>query len=227
MNNFIANLDLHDDYIGQTFKKLKMPIKDKIINFYKSLGVNKADTIILTISLLSLFISFKTCSINDTQLKISKKQGEAYIQVSDVKLVESLESSSFITVELTLKNLGQIQAIKMSGEMDYNIGMFPNNKGGNSASRRQIPNMGQGFETKIQITSNRRNMTNYEGHTKRRGEKFYCYGTIFYTDYFSEEEKKVDWIFELPIKNKNSLSQLELLPCRFFSYQSEYQIQPQ
>src|SRR5204862_5901280 len=115
----------------QFFLYMKTKAKTRLRKIYELLDLRSTNTITLFISLVALIISVKTCFTSNKALTLSQKQGEPFIQVSNAKLVDSLNRSSFITVELTLKNLGQIPAIDVSAEMDYRVGS-PINKNGNS-----------------------------------------------------------------------------------------------
>ena len=181
----------------------------------------------LAISLASLIISFKSCENGKKSIELSGKNGEAFIQIVNVSLSDTLNSMSFIKLNVTLKNLGQVPAKEVSGEMDYNVGLSPQGKNGNSASRRLLPSLGQGYETKIQIVSNRINRRDFKAGYFNHYETLFFYGTIFYTDGLSKKQKKVDWTYELPLNSDESLNELELKPSHMFLYESPYKVEMQ
>ncbi|MEO6304262.1 MAG: hypothetical protein ABIP51_13940 [Bacteroidia bacterium] len=197
---------------------------NKIIAKFEIKSIN---TITITLSLLALVISVRTCNISNRAIEISEKQGQAFIQISDAKLVDTLNNASFLAIELTLKNLGQTPASSMSAEMDFYLGCIPNNIEGNTATRKEIPSMGQGFESKLILTSNRINLRDWKANGGRLYKTLFFFGTVFYKDNLTQINRKVDWTFELPLKNDKSLKQLNLTPPGTFFYQSKYKIQAQ
>jgi hypothetical protein len=160
-------------------------LKKKFKEFYNSFELNSANTLTFVVSIVALMISFKTCITSDRALEISERQSEPFLQISELKLIDSLNNISFLTIELTIKNLGQTPAINVSAEMDYKLGIVSKEKYGNSVTRRAIPNIGQSFETKIQLVSNRRNMRNWKTSGFRMHETLFFYGTLFYTNALS------------------------------------------
>jgi hypothetical protein len=200
--------------MSKKIKERKISISDKI----------SAGSFIL--ALLALVISARTCSDSNRIVEISEKQTEPFLQVTEVKLADKGLSSSFVSVELTIKNLGQSPATKVSAEMDYNEGGIKQIQlNGNSITRKKISSLGQGHEEKITLKSNRRNQQNWNTSRRRLPNYAYFFGTVFYTDKLNNKNKKVDWCYQLKLDSVESLNLLELEKSESGKFISEYDLE--
>jgi hypothetical protein len=181
----------------------------------------------LIFSFFALVISARTCSYSNKGLKITENQGMPFLQVINVKLIDPVNKSSLITLDLNLKNLGLTPATNVSVEMDYNVGDNGPRSKGNSSTRINVNDIGQGSEYTIRLKSNRFNREEWKTNTSNVYQTGYFYGTVFYSDKYSGKIKKVDWCFELPLKSEESLNQLVLNQSTFYKFESKYKIEKQ
>ncbi|MCX6230361.1 MAG: hypothetical protein NTZ33_02345 [Bacteroidetes bacterium] len=188
---------------------------------------NIINVITIFFSFVALILSVITCSDTHQSVKISERQGKAFIQVIDAKLCEKGLSSSFISIEITIKNFGQVAATNISAEFGYNNGMIGLNQKENHERSKKINDIGQGFERKIILKSNSINRREWKISEGRLYETVYFFGTIFYTDNLSGKNKKVDWCFDLPLNTKESLNQLTLKESEKGTFISSYNIEDQ
>jgi hypothetical protein len=176
----------------------------------------------LIVAIAALFLSFRACSDSNEALKISKQQSMAFLQVVDAQLEEPIRDASCVKIKLNIKNLGQIPANNVKAEFDYGVFIGSIKSDGNIATRSVVGGIGQGFEKSITLKSNHWNHNDWKIKNGRFQDVIYFYGTIFYKDDLSEEEKKVDWCFELPLNNENALTALRLYQSDGDEYESTY-----
>ncbi len=203
-----------------TIKKIKSEI-NKIID---KKGIEIAG---LVLSIFAFFFSIKSCSDSNEALNISKNQSMAFIQVTDAELIEPIDSTSFVQIKLTLKNLGQIPAQDVKAEFDYGIKVGDFETDGNATTRKDIGSIGQGFEKIVILKSNKRNIEVWK--TNNRIPDVLCfYGTVFYKDKLnSNVENKVDWCYELKLDNEKVLKIKKLDQSENTKFKSKYSQQNQ
>ena len=207
------------------FLKWNVTIKNNIMNnWIEKINKNLIGIISIAISVSACFVSIQSCCNSKKAITISEYQGIPFLQITEIKLKESIKEASFITVDITIKNLGQIPATDVSIEMDYGKEIFTH---GNNVTNKKIGGIGQGSEERVVLVSNRRNMRDWKTRSYRNYETLYFYGTIFYRDKFNDREKKIDWCYELPLNNENSLSDLTLIKSEYGKYESDYDIERQ
>jgi hypothetical protein len=181
----------------------------------------KADVLAVIISAMALAVSGLTWLDVRKQLRLASGQVRSYVQVVDAELKEPLSGSSMVRIELRLKNFGQTAAVDVYGEMEYHVGMPVNKKGGNSATRRQFGAMGPGMERTVTLVSNRYQKDDWPAATKGRYyETIFFYGTVWFTDETTQEGRKEDWCYELPLKSENDLNRIDLDRCDILMYKS-------
>jgi hypothetical protein len=148
-------------------------------------------------------------------------QVKAYVQVEDAKLVEPIASASFIRVQLKVKNFGQTAATKVHGDMSYEKDS-PGVGDPNSASVLNFGSMGPGFDQLVTLTSNRINRMDWV--PSMRGDRsVYFFGTVWYVDDTTEQDRKDDWCYKLVLKTSDDLSKrTDLEPCIILRYESKY-----
>lgn len=210
---------------------------NKLLGFFKNISeyskVHKELIILkllpIIISIIAIIISAKSCSNSDTAIELSKNQAMPFLQVVDVKLVSPVSNSPFITLDLTIKNLGNIAANDVSAEMDYCVGLIgpSNNFKGNSVTRIEIGDIGQGFERTIRLKSNKFNHEDWKIGNSKFYNTGYFFGTIIYTNKIISSKKKIDWCYELPLKEDIDINTLSLYPSQNKIFESEYKIENQ
>ncbi|WP_460577169.1 hypothetical protein [Flavobacterium koreense] len=181
----------------------------------------------LVLSVFALLFSVKSCSDSSEAITISRNQSMAFIQVTDAELIEPIDSSSFIQIRLTLKNLGQVPAQDVRAEFDYSVQIGDFETDGNATTRKDIGSIGQGFEKIVILKSNKRNIEKWK--TSYRIPDVLCfYGTVFYKDKLNTNlENKVDWCYELKLDNEKVLKIKKLDPSESTKFKSKYSQQNQ
>lgn len=155
------------------------------------------------------------------QLQLFAGQIRAYVQVVDGKLVEPITDASFIKVQLNIKNFGQTAAVNVYGEMNYDVGIPDPEGAGNEATRLNLGAMGPGMERTVALTSNRINRRDWPTPRLRGYETVYFFGTIWFTDDTTKEQRKEDWCYQIPLKTEEDLKRTDLEPCRTVTYRSQ------
>ena len=184
-------------------------------------SLRNPDVWAVLISVVALVVSGLTWLDVRQQLYLFAGQVRAYVQVIDAKLPEPITEPSFIRVQLHLKNFGQTAAANVYGEMNYAVGI-PDPKGeGNEATRLQFGAMGPGMERLVTLTSNRINRRDWPTPRLRDYETVYFFGTIWFTDDTTKEQRKEDWCFEIPLKTEDDLKRTDPEPCRILTYTSK------
>lgn len=175
----------------------------------------------LIIAVLSLVLSGWALWYTHTQIALTKGQIKSYVQVSEAKLIEPVSDASFVQIQLKLKNFGQTAAVNVQGDMDYRNSLPDPDGRGNSATLIKIGSMGPGFERPVTLKSNRLN--NRDFPVSWRGDKsIYIYGTVWYTDDTTSEDRKEDWCYEFAFKTEDDLKRIpDLKPCDRLQYQSQ------
>jgi hypothetical protein len=182
---------------------------------------NKLDSIAIIISVIALIISGLSWWDSHRQGKLTAGQIKSYVQVVEAKLVEPISEASFIQLQLKIKNFGQTAAVNVRGEMDYQVGMPDPEGKGNEATRRDIGSMGPGMERTVTLTSNRRNMRDWPTPTLRGDQRVFFFGTVWYTDDTTREERKEDWCYQLILKAEADLkTRIDIQPCTILTYKS-------
>lgn len=195
-----------------------------IVDLIKS---NVIDLLSLVLSLVAIFVSIKSCSDSNRALEISEKQSKPFIQVTNPELIEPIGSASFIEMKLTLKNTGQVPANDIKIEFDYSTEIGNIVKDGNSATRKNIGSIGQGYEKSVILRSNKRNIRMWKINN-RFPDILYFYGTVFYQDDLNEGvEKKVDWVYELRLDSEEALRTKKLVQSEQNKFKSKYDQNPQ
>ncbi len=155
------------------------------------------------------------------QVRLARGQIRSYVQVVEMRLVEPISDASFITLQARIKNFGQTAAVNVYGEMDYAVGI-PDPKGeGNQASRRTFGSMGPGLERTVILRSNRINRRNWPLPSIRGDRVAYFFGTIWFTDDTTHDERKDDWCYKLPLRTEVDLKRIELEAFDILSYKSK------
>lgn len=183
--------------------------------------IKNADVWAVIISAIALIVSGLTWLDVRQQLRLAAGQIKSYVQPVEVKLVEPIADTSFIKLQLQIKNFGQTAAVNVYGEMDYAVGM-PDPKGeGNEATRVQFGSMGPGRERTVTLASNRINRRDWPIPRLRNYESVYFFGTIWFTDDTTQEQRKEDWCYVLPLKTEDDLKKTDLEPCSILTYKSK------
>lgn len=175
----------------------------------------------IIISIIALAISIISSIDVHQQVKLTSGQVQSYVQVVEAELVEPITEASYIKLQLKLKNYGQTAAINVYGEMDYQVGVPDMSGKGNSATRLSFGSMGPGMERTVVLTSNRINRREWPTPFPKNYESVYFFGTIWYIDNTTQEEKKEDWCYELPLKQEKDLSKLNLELSGILKYSSK------
>lgn len=175
----------------------------------------------LVLSGWTLLYTRTQIALTNAQLVLTKGQIKSYVQVSEAKLVEPLSDARFVQIQLKLKNFGQTAAANVQGDMDYHDYSPDPNGEGNYATLRKFGPMGPGYERTVMLTSNRRNMGNWP--VSLRGDRdVYIYGTVWYTDDTTAEDRKEDWCYEFAFKTEDDLKKIpDLKPCDILMYESK------
>lgn len=154
------------------------------------------------------------------QLALYRGQVRAYVQVVDAELVEPITEASYIKLKLRLRNSGQTAATGIVGEMDYRVGMPGTGKRGNSATQLTVAPMGPGLERSVVLTSNRINRHDWPTPHARQ-HAVYFYGTVWYRDDTTNDQRKEDYCYRLPLTKATALTTTTIEPCGILQYQSE------
>jgi len=153
------------------------------------------------------------------QVVLTTGQVKAYVQVTEAKLTEPISDASFVKVQLKLKNFGQTAAINLHGDMDYQDN-GPKSHESNYADLLKFGSMGPGFERSVTLTSNRRSRREWPIPSLRGDHSVFFFGTVWYTDDTSGEDRKEDWCYELILKLPDDLKKTELEPCTILKFES-------
>ena len=175
----------------------------------------------LIVASVALAVSVLSWLDVSRQLELYRGQVRAYVQVTDVRLIEPITKASFIKLKLSLKNSGQTAAVDIVGEMDYRVGI-PERKGGNDATRKPVAPMGPGLERTFVLSSNRINRFDWPKPHARQNS-VYFFGTVWYRDDTTKEQRKEDFCYELPLRDDSSLQATTLEPCGILQYTSNAQ----
>jgi hypothetical protein len=175
----------------------------------------------LVIAAFSFVLSGASLWYSVTQVNLTKGQVKAYAQVTEAKLVEPLAGASFVKVQLKIKNFGQTAAVDVSGDMDYNDAIPGASGEPNDASMLRLGSMGPGFERTVTLTSNRRSTRSWPAPSTRGENAIYFYGTVWYTDDTTREDRKDDWCFRLVLRTEEDLKKTEIEPCTILQYESK------
>ena len=183
--------------------------------------IKKADVWAVVIAMMALIVSGLNWWDVRKQLRLASGQARSYVQVVEASLKEPLSSTSRVEIQLKVKNFGQTPAINVYGEMDYRVDMPDSKSGGNSATRLQFGAMGPGMERTITLQSNRYQREDWPTPTAGRYYKtVYFYGTIWFTDETTQEDRWEDWCYALPLRTDVDLNKVNLEPCGILTYKS-------
>jgi len=183
--------------------------------------VKNPDVWAVIVATSALIISGITWWSVHRQLLLTAGQVKSYVQVVEARLSQPVSSASFIELQMKIKNFGQTAAVQVYGDMDYRVEM-PDPKGqGNDATRRKFGSMGPGMERTIILKSNRMNRENWSTTNSRLYKTAYFYGTIWFTDDTTHEQRKEDWCYALPLKTKDDLERTDLVSCGVLTYNSK------
>jgi hypothetical protein len=182
---------------------------------------NAIDILSLAVSCLAFGISVQNCRQTDSQAALLAGQVRAYVQVSNVELVRPLGNldGSFVELVLHLKNYGQTAAVDVAGDMDYRTGR-PSQGEPNEAATRRFGPFAPGMERTVRLKSN--GMQRVPFPTPRpRDDTVYFYGTVWYTDDTTKDDRHHDWCYALALREDADLNQRTSLdPCDILSYTS-------
>ena len=186
------------------------------------MGKNKnLDKAAFIVALAALGISFLAWCDAHRQVNLTAGQVKAFVQVIEAKLVGAGLNESYIQVGLKIKNFGQTAAVNVHGDMDYGDGAPDLEGKGNDATRRDIGSLGQGAERYIVLTSNRTNRRQWPQPTLRGDHAVYFWGTVWYVDDTTRENRKEDWCYKLVLKTEADLNKTEVEPCEIVTYKSK------
>jgi hypothetical protein len=181
------------------------------------------DILALVVSTAALVVSLFSWWATSRQASLMAGQVRAYVQVQSAELVQGLSQPSFMTfmtLRLRIKNLGQTGATNVQGDMSYDTGMPGKGDRINDATLRRFGRMGPGFERSVILRSN--TMRREPWPTPHfRGQTVYFFGTVWFTDDTTKENRKDDWCYELPLKTEADLSRTELRACEVLGYESK------
>jgi len=184
-----------------------------------AMQVRKTEFWATVISVVALAVSAMTWQDVHAQLRLISGQIRAYVQVVDVRLLEPITDSSFIRLQLRLKNLGQTATRQVYGEMDYDLGIPDVHGNGNEATGVRFGSMGPGLERLVTLQSNRINRRDWPTPYPRQ-ESVYFFGTVWFVDDTTGEQRKEDWCYELPLTSETSLKRTDLEQCAKLTYKS-------
>jgi hypothetical protein len=172
------------------------------------------------ISVLALIASAFSAWYSRRQLTLTSGQIKAYVQVSDARLPQSLDEMRFVQIQLKIKNFGQTAAIDVQGDMSYQDNFPSLDHQSNSATLLRFGSMGPGFERTVTLTSNRTNMRQWPNPSLRGEHSVYFFGTVWYTDDTSREDRKEDWCYRLILRTADDIKKTELEPCTTLTFTS-------
>ena len=172
------------------------------------------------ISLFAFAISGATLWYSRKQVVLTTGQVKAYIQVTEARLSEPISDAAFVKVQLKLKNFGQTAAINVHGDMDYQDDAPNLTHESNYATVLRIGSMGPGFERAAILTSNRRSRREWPVPSLRGDRSVYFFGTVWYTDDTSGEDRKEDWCYLLVLRTPDDLKKTDLQPCGNLKFDS-------
>jgi hypothetical protein len=181
----------------------------------------KTDKWTVGIAFAAFLVSLLSLAEVHEQVNLARGQIRSYVQVVDLKLVQPIPESSFIQLQARVKNFGQTAAVNVYGEMDYDVGIPGANGDGNDATRREVGSMGPGMERTVIRTSNRMNHGNWPTPVQRGFQTIYFFGSFWFTDDTTHEERAEDWCYELPLKTEGDFKTTELQPCDNLTYTSK------
>ena len=154
---------------------------------------------------LSVFTFFDTRA----QLRLASRQAKAYVQVLKAELVEPLETTSFVTLRLYLKNLGPTAAKNVRASMEYSDGMP-----GSSADRGSTAgDMGPGRERDLEIKSYRMVRSPWPRSDGRSPGRVFIFGSVYYLDESSGEPQHEDYCYQLLVRVPEDLRRTDLQQC--------------
>lgn len=182
--------------------------------------ITRYETASIVVSTVALVVSGLTWVDVRQQVRLFAGQIRSYVQVTDVALDRGIEEASFITLRLKVKNFGQTAATNVQAEMDYGVGMPDPSGKGNAATRLKFGAMGPGMERTLTLKSNRINRFGWPV-PRQRGETAYFWGTVWFTDDTTREERKEDWCYSLPLRVASDLQRTDLVPCEILTYTSK------
>jgi hypothetical protein len=181
----------------------------------------KIDIAAFIVAAAALIVSFLAWLDAHKQVKLTAGQVKSFVQVDEVKLGDKGLDASYIQVQLKIKNYGQTAAINVHGDMDYGD-VIPDPEGkGNEATRRDFVSLGPGKERNIILQSNRINRRDWPTPIMRGDRAVYFWGTVWYTDDTTLENRKEDWCYKLVLKTEEDLKKTEVEPCGILTYKSK------
>lgn len=182
----------------------------------------KKDTVARVTAFISLIVSLLTLYYVREEFRLSSGQARANVEVVDVVLVEPIAKPRFIKLKVRVKNSGQTAAVNVYGEMDYQKGMPDHEGKGNPATRQTFGSLGPDMEKTIIFSSNRNNLRNWpEPSLRRRDNSIYFYGTVWFTDETTNEERKEDWCYKIELKTEADVTErTKLERCGGLTYTS-------
>lgn len=181
----------------------------------------RLDVFALVIAGLSFLLSGASLWYSRAQVGLTTGQVKAFVQIADAKLVEPIGDASFIKVQLKLKNFGQTAAVNVHADMDYQDDSPDHTGEPNRGSMLQFGSMGPSFERTVTLTSNRRSRGEWPTPSMRGDRAVYFFGTVWYTDDTTNQDRKEDWCYKLTLKTQDDLKSTALEPCVILTYQSK------
>ena len=172
-------------------------------------------TVIL--SLLAVAVSFVSFCQSKEAVRISREVSRAAVQVNTVRLTDNPERLSFLTLDLTLTNYGQVTARDIITTLEWDVSDFEVPVLNATYAQPAFGNLAPKNSKTVRLQANRRFSAGRglgvgPGLTSPRS-KLLVYGVAHYTDDVSGLRSSDPWCFVFDRRDNVRAASLDLRPC--------------
>ena len=170
------------------------------------------------LSLLAVGVSFASFYQSKQAVRISREVSRAAVQVNSVRLTDTPERLSFLRVDLTLTNYGQVTARDVSTTLEWDISDFDLPIKDATYKHQPFGNLAPKSSKTARLQANRRftsagmELQRDSGPT-RPTHKLLVYGVVHYTDDVSGLRGSDPWCFFFDPRDNPRGDPLDLRAC--------------
>jgi hypothetical protein len=172
----------------------------------------------IVLSFLALAVSIGSYVQSRQAVNLSREVSRAAVQVNSVRLIDNPENLSFLGLDVTFTNYGQLTAQDIVTTLEWDVTDIAVPTGTATYEQPEIVTLAGKSSKTVRLQANRR-FTGGSGLSGGPGlkgpkSKLLVFGTAHYTD-ASGLRGNDPWCFMFDTRDKNQTSSLELRPCTY------------
>lgn len=180
----------------------------------------------ITLSVVAIAVSLASFYQSRQAVRISREVSRAVVQVNSLHLADSPGNLSFLKVDLTLGNYGQMTARNVSTTLEWDISDFDVPVQDATDVQPEFGDIAPKSTKTVRLQANRLFSGGYgrlgrDPGLERQTRKLLVYGVVHYTDEVTELQGSEPWCFFFESRPNKGEVPLDLRPCDYRPHDPE------